>query len=188
MKILKRILFTLLSLFLLYFSFTTLMQILAFGPEQLGFKSSFFLGFMINLCVTGIFAFPGFVFPTNKLLPEKYYEIKSPETLIYWYNVLGVKYFRKLLILFFWGKRANKKRYFDGTKTGLKQLTYQSRQSEFGHMGALMILLIVSFIFLIPGYFLLVLFTLLINLIGNFYPVILQRYHRIRIQRIITKH
>lgn len=112
MKIIKQILFSLLSLFLLYFSFTTLRQIVAFGPEQLGFKSSLFLGFIINLCVTGIFAFPGFVFPTNKALPENYYIIKNPSMLIHWYKALGVKYFQKLLIIFFWGKKTIEKSFW----------------------------------------------------------------------------
>lgn len=187
MKIIKKIFFSLLSLFLLFFSFTSLKQILAFGPEQLGLKSSLYLGFMINLCVTGIFAFPGFVFSTSKALPENYYIIKRPSKLIHWYNVLGVKYFRKLLIIFFWGKKDHRKKFFDGTKSGLKQFIYQSKQSEFGHLGALVLLLIINLLFLIPGYNLLVLFTFLINIIGNFYPVILQRYHRIRIQRILAK-
>lgn len=187
MNTVKPIFFSLLSLFLLYFSITTIIQIITFGPEELSDEASFFLGFLINLCVTGIFAFPGFVFSTNKALPDKYYIIKNPSTLIHWYNLMGVRYFRKLLILFFWGKKGNKKKYFDGRKSGLNQFNYQSRQSEFGHLGALVLLLMINFLFLIPGYYLLALLTFLINVIGNFYPVILQRHHRIRIQRILAK-
>ncbi|AKP51158.1 glycosyl-4,4'-diaponeurosporenoate acyltransferase CrtO family protein [Cyclobacterium amurskyense] len=186
MKIIKQALFILMALFLLYFSFTTVRQIVVFGPEKLSLGESFFLGFLINLCVTGIFAFPGFVFPTSKLLPDNYYTIKNSSKLMRLYSILGVKYFQKLLLLFFWGKKANRKKFFDGTKNGLERFSYQSKQSEFGHLGPLFVILLVAILMAFSSYYLLVFFIVVINIIGNLYPVILQRYHRIRIGKILS--
>ncbi|WP_394330522.1 hypothetical protein [Psychroflexus sediminis] len=39
----------------------------------------------------------------------------------------------------FWGKKKNKQKYFDGTKSGLENLDYQTKQSEFGHLAALVV-------------------------------------------------
>ncbi|EPR66478.1 glycosyl-4,4'-diaponeurosporenoate acyltransferase CrtO family protein [Cyclobacterium qasimii] len=186
MKTIKQVVFIFFSLFLLYFSFSTIRQIILYGPVQLGFGESFFLAFLINLCVTGVFAFPGFVFPTHRLLPSSYYAIKNPSKMMKWYRILGVKYFQKLLMLFFWGRKANRKKFFDGTKKGLKNFNYLSRQSEFGHMGPFIMILLVAILLLPSSYFLLVFFIVLINFIGNLYPVILQRYHRIRIGKILS--
>ncbi|WP_339925450.1 hypothetical protein [uncultured Cyclobacterium sp.] len=186
MNIIKQIIFILLSLFLLYFSFTTIRQIVLYGPVQLGFGESFFLAFLINLCVTGIFAFPGFVLPTHRILPNGYYAIKNPSKVMKWYRILGVEYFQKLLMLFFWGRKANRKKFFDGTKSGLKNFNYLSKQSEFGHLGPFIIILLIAIFFIFSSYLLLMIFTVLINFIGNLYPVILQRYHRIRIGKILS--
>lgn len=57
-------------------------------------------------------------------------------------------------------------------------------KSEFGHLIPFLILSIVSIYLLMVGLSKLAVFTLLINVIGNFYPIILQRHHRMRIQLI----
>ena len=100
------------------------------------------------------------------------------------YNVLGVKYFKYLLLLFFWGTKNNRKKYFDGTKSGIKNFVYQTHQSEFGHLGGLSVLLICSLLLAIKGYFQMSVILFIINIIGNFYPIILQRHHRIRVEKL----
>lgn len=116
MNTIKQVFLILLSLFLLYFSFSMVRKIVVFGPEQLGFGESFFLAFLINLCVTGIFAFPSFVMPISRLMPQGYYAIKNSSNVMCWYRVLWIKHFQKLLILFFWGKNASRKKFFEGER------------------------------------------------------------------------
>ncbi len=141
---------------------------------------------LLNLFITGIFAFVGFVFPTNKLLPASYYQVKNPGTLKWIYKTFGVEYFRHFLLHLFWGRAKNSKRYFSGTQKGLTAFDYQTRQSEFGHFAAFIIITIAAPIISSSGNLLFFVATTLLNVIGNLYPIILQRMHRLQITRLIT--
>ena len=142
------------------------------------------ISFLLTLFITGIFAFIGFSYPTNKLLSESYYKIKNPKLIEYLYKILGLQYFRVILLITFWGKKKNRKKYFNGTKKGLANFIYQTKQSEFGHLGAFFLILICSIILLLNRLYFIVLIMTLLNIIGNVYPIILQRFHRIRIEKI----
>lgn len=183
----KTILFCLFSIFLFYRSVEIFQNLQSNRSANLNHSEYFILAFLFNAFVTGVFAFPGFVFPTHKLLPLNYYSIRNAKHLNLWYKYLGVKYFRKLLMVFFWGSRKNRKKYFDGKRSGLKNLDFQSKQSEFGHLGAFVVIGISSLIILIYGHYYFVLYCLLINFIGNFYPILLQRKHRYRISLLKSK-
>ena len=183
MKVLKKILFTLMSIFLIYRSYDMIAYLVLNKVENSVFEL-FILALLINLFITGIFAFPGFVYKTNKIFPSKYYLIHNEIRLSVVYKILKVDVFRKALLYLFWGHKKNSKKYFDGTRAGLDNFIYQSKQSEFGHLNAFVLISLISIILLFKEYYLMVVFTIFINAIGNFYPVILQRYHRFRIQRI----
>ncbi len=101
------------------------------------------------------------------------------------YKILGIKYFKWLLLLFFWGKKNNREKYFDGSRRGINNLLFQSKQSEFGHLGAFFVISIIVGFLLSEKYYLLVSFAMIINIIGNFYPVILQRHHRMRVAKLM---
>ncbi|MDO6597486.1 hypothetical protein Q4512_11215 [Oceanihabitans sp. 2_MG-2023] len=158
--------------------------LIATQPDDYSLLANFIIAFLITLFVTGIFAFIGFVFPTHRILPNRYYRLKNVKALTTISNILGVKYFKYLLLIAFWGTKKNKTKYFNGTKKGLTNFVYQTKQSEFGHFAALVILLILSIGLLLQGYLLLVSIITIINIIGNFYPILLQRQHRIRVDRI----
>lgn len=144
------------------------------------------VAFLLTLFITGVFAFMGFAYPTNKLLPESYYKINNPKRLQNYYKHLGLDYFKTILLVVFWGKKKNRKKYFNGTKKGLNNFIYQTRQSEFGHLGAFVLILVCSIILICHQLYLIVLTMTLLNIIGNLYPIILQRYHRIRIGKLMT--
>ncbi len=183
----KKVLFLLIAIFLAYRSAEMLKLSGQIEPNELSVLGALTLAFMLNLFVTGIFAFPGFVLPTGQLLPKAYYRVRNPKTLGLLYKLLGVHYFRKLLLLGFWGKEQNRKKYFNGTKAGIPQFDYQTRQSEFGHLGALVVILSLSLVVLAQGHVQAFVFIQLINLLGNGYPVLLQRKHRLVIQRLLPK-
>lgn len=182
---LKKILFALLAIFLAYRTAELLKLSGGILPAELSGLGAFTLAFMLNLFVTGIFAFLGFAFPTGRLLPKGYYRVRNPQLLAGVYRFLGVHYFRKALLLGFWGKEQNRKKYFNGTKAGIQQFDYQTRQSEFGHAGAFVVISALSFVVLAQGHVQGFGFIHLINFIGNFYPVVLQRKHRQAIQRLM---
>lgn len=150
------------------------------------FSGLIIYAFLLTLYVTGIFAFVGFVFPTNKLLPQSYYTIKNASLLSMVFKMMGVKYFRNALMFAFWGKKDNRRKYFNGTRTGLKNFIYQTKQSEFGHLGAFVVLTSLAIMFVFLQWFALAITIMIINVIGNLYPIILQRYHRIRIAKLIA--
>ena len=181
----KKILFPLFSVFLLYQTYSFLN--IDFRSQALSQFWQFVIAFIFNLFLTGIFAFTGFVFPTHKLLPAGYYKIYDPRLLKKCYSFLFVGVFRKMLLLFFWGNHKNRKKYFKGTKTDIENLIYQSKQSEFGHFMPFVLSFFLSFHFLNQGLTFAFFMSMLVNIIANLYPVILQRHHRMRINRI-KKH
>lgn len=184
MNIIKKLLFPLFSIFLLYRSIELVKQLISTKQYEHSGLELFIIAFLLTLFITGIFAFMGFAYPTNKLLPKSYYVIKNKKRLNQLYEIMAVKYFKVMLLVLFWGRKENRKKYFDGTKNGIENFIYQTKQSEFGHIGAFITILIISIIIIINGFILLTIFVTLINIIGNLYPVILQRYHRLRVEKL----
>jgi len=182
----RKVLFPLISLFLVYRSLELFEQVYNTHSSELSWPIILIISFILNLFITGIFAFPGFAFETSRLLPNGYYQVRHPKLLGSVYKILGVKFFRAFLLFAFWGKEKNRKKYFDGTKAGLENFDIQTRQSEFGHLVALITILLVSALLLLRGHRHLFILTTAINFISNFYPVVLQRVHRIQIQRVTT--
>lgn len=183
MRQLKTIVFILFSGFLGYQSYTLVSHVLN-APIVFSTAESLWIACLLLLFITGTFAFIGFVLPTHRLLGQGYYKIKNEKELTQIYRLIGGKYFRYLLLLFFWGRKKNRKSYFSGTKSGLQQLEFNSKQSEFGHLGAFVIIQIIVLILAFQGRQLLVSTATLLNILINFYPIILQRMHRYRINRI----
>jgi hypothetical protein len=183
---LKKVVFPIFSVFLGYQSYKLVQIILDIGPDGISLMALFLLAFLLNLFITGVFAFVGFAYPTSRLLPDAYYQPRNPERLKHVCDLLGVKYFKTLLLLAFWGKDGNRKKYFNGTKSGIANFDYQTRQSEFGHLGGLVVVLVVSIVILLEGHYMFFVFANFINVLANLYPILLQRMHRSQIGRIIS--
>ena len=180
----KKIFLSLASIFLIWQSYEILNHIDEWEVNSWGFK--IFIAWIINLFVTGVFAFSGFAFPTQKLLPKSYYDVNQPKRLKKVYKTLRVDWFRLVLLATLWRSKKQRKKYFNGKKEGIINLTEQSRKSEFGHLIPLVLICLISIYLLLIGKVSLSLICFLINLIGNLYPIILQRHHRMRIQ-ILSK-
>jgi hypothetical protein len=151
------------------------------------FDVGIFLAFLANLFVLGAFAFGGFAWPTERFLPERYYLVKQPKILLSISKFIGVPIFQKLLLATFWRNEKKQKEYFDGTKSGIAKWIIESKKAEFGHLIPLIILSALSIWSIFLGNYLLASFTQLFNIIANLYPVLLQRSHRARIQRIFDR-
>lgn len=182
----KKILFSFFSIFLGYQSYGLVMQTLNTNPSTFSLLETVTIAFLLNLFITGIFAFVGFVFPTNKILGTSYYRIRNAPLLNRVYELFQVETFRKILLFFFWGRGKNKTKYFNGTRQGLANFSYQSKQSEFGHLLALVFVDLVCITLLLFKHYQIATIATIINIIGNLYPIILQRHHRIRIDRILN--
>ncbi len=181
---LKKMLFIAFSLFLVYRSYELLLQLWHHDPSTDTHAKLLLVAFLINLFETGIFAFPGFVFPTSRLLGSSYYEVRQPRRLQRVYRILGVGYFKKALIFFFWGRPKQRQEYFNGTRSGIDNLIYQAKQSEFGHLGAFILISLSALALLAKGHMLLFAYITMMNLVGNGYPILIQRHHRSRVAHL----
>ena len=76
------------------------------------------------------------------------------------------------------------KNYFDGTINGLTDFEIKTKKSEFGHLIPFILLTIICIYFVMKKLFWGAFFAMFINIIFNFYPVILQRHHRSRTARL----
>jgi hypothetical protein len=181
----KKILLTAASIFLIWQSYNLITQIHHVATDNWGVI--IFVGWVLNMFITGIFAFAVFAYPAQRLLPQSYYKIKRPERLKKWFQILKVEVFRRFLLATFWRNKAQQKRYFNGKKEGLNNLIMQAESSEFGHILPFLLLGFLTVYLITIGLWKLAIATFLFNIIGNFYPVLLQRHHRMRIERILKR-
>lgn len=179
---LKKIFLPLASAILAWQSYKFLSIIQEFEINSWGLL--FFLAWIINMIVTGVFAITGFAHPTQKLLPESYYHVHKPKRLKYIYKLLRVDLFRKFLLATVWREKKQRQKYFNGKRSGFSTLEEQSMKSEFGHLMPFIILNAIALYLIAIGMVTLGVFTIIWNLLGNFYPIILQRHHRMRLQFI----
>ena len=179
---LRKLLLTLASLFLLW-------QSGKLAPQLADLRDAsapllVFVAWVYCLFVTGIFAFAGFAYPTERLLPEGYYRITNPPRLRRWYRILRVDWFRSALLATLWRGKEQGRRYFNGRRDGIQHLRRQSMKSEFGHLVPFLLLTAYAGYLAFQEAYALAAAVFLINVAGNLYPVLLQRYHRMRLQRL----
>jgi hypothetical protein len=179
----KKVLFTLFSLFLTYFSYTIVVAAAKVSANY-SFIEALLIAAILNLCLTGILAFLGFVYPTSRLFPSAYYENINRHRIEKLYKLLGVKHFRVFLLATFWKSKKKRSTYFNGKKSGLSEMTYQSKQAEFGHLVSFIIIGLISMLFIWHLQWNAFFICTFINLIFNFYPVIMQRFLRLRLYRL----
>jgi len=180
----KKIFLTLGSIFLFYKTYELIYWLINFTPNRFNVMGSLALSLVLNLFITGIFAFVGFAFLTSKMLPSSYYLVKQTKAILFLHKILGLTYFKSFLLKMYWGKESNRKRYFNGKAAGLKDFSTQTKQAEFGHLAAFVSILLVSIVLLYYKYVMIFIMSNIINILANLYPILLQRSHRIQIQRL----
>ena len=180
--LIQQILFIAMSIFLIWQS-TNIFMGLEFVENPM-WNLQLLFALVFNLFITGIFAFAGFALPTEKLMPSKYFEINDSKKVNFWFKKLKVEWFRKFLLATVWRKKTDQKKFFDGTISGIKDFEVQTQKSEFGHLIPFVFISLLCVNFAIRGFWWAVFFTTLVNVIFNFYPILLQRHHRGRLVRL----
>ena len=137
----------------------------------------------LNLFVTGIFTIV-YSFPIYKAIPKEYYRISNPKLLKSLCDFFQIESFRKILLATIWGKNQNKKYFFRGFRNNFREFEINSMKAEFGHTFGFVILMILGIYIGINNSLLIGIMIIVINIIFNFYPSLLQRYHRLRINRL----
>ena len=145
---------------------------------------SFLFAWILNfMLMIAVFSFSQTMKPK---LTSSYYDIKDWEKGGRVYASLGVTLFRKILVWIGWEKLHKKANPVKKGLNSLLQLEHGTRQSEFGHLVVFLIVLVVNIFVAIKFGFVNSLWLLILNLILNFFPIILQRYNRPRLKRIIN--
>ena len=149
------------------------------------FRSPIF-AFLVNWLIMSWVAVMG-QFVTFPLFPSAYYEIKPFERTGRFYERLGVHLFKKvvrggLFSVFSPTLRFPAKK----TTSALKYLENEMWKAETSHVAIFLLILLLVGYALFKGWWDAVAWLLLINILFNGYPVLLQRYNRIKIQDLIN--
>jgi hypothetical protein len=176
MEILKRLalftIATIAAIFLMVWSF-----------DSFGFRSPIF-AFLVNWLVMSWVAINGQVVRFS--FAPRYYDIKPFEQTGQVYERLGIRLFKRLvrrgpLSIFSPTLRFPK----DKTIPTLRNLENEMRRAETGHVLTGMLMVMFAGYALLKGWLDAVAWMLLFNILLNAYPIMLQRYNRIKLQELI---
>ena len=131
----------------------------------------------------------------NRIFNHKYYSIKHFEREGKIYEILGKKWFKRLLLKI--ALRRKNEVPFNGYflkelwVEGIIEFENRSKKSERSYVIIATIILFyrIRIMIFLDGILdvLFLLFFTVLNVITNIYPIFLQRYYRIRIQRVLRK-
>ena len=144
------------------------------------FAYAWALNFLLMMWVSA------FVEVLKSPLASTYYNEKGWEQKGRIYELIGINYFRKLLVLIGWEKVIRKSNPIEKSTATLVNLHHQTKKSELGHL--IIWYIVLGFTVFVAFQFgvLKSIWLLILNILLNLYPVFLQRYNRPRIQRAIN--
>lgn len=178
MKFLKKLL-------LFIITTTAAVYLIIWSLDAFGFHSPIF-AFLVNWLAMSWVAIAGH--SINFSFPSRYYDIKAFELTGKIYENLGIRLFKRLvrrgpLSIFSSTLRFQK----DRTLSVLQYLDIEMRKAETGHMFIFLIMLLIVSYALLSGRLDAAIWILGFNVIINGYPIMLQRYNRIKIQKLIQR-
>jgi hypothetical protein len=154
-----------------------------FLSEACKLTTNFFLLFPLTfLLYFGTMAYGFFyfhAFPTHRISPS-YYRKKKIESLEF-YKTLGVEFFRNRLINSPF-KKLNQRVYLKGRKDYIAVFLEETKRSETSHLIGLLIGLFFHLVFILNNAVIAFSCSVFFNLVMNFYPILLQRFNRIKIR------
>jgi hypothetical protein len=121
-------------------------------------------------------------------LVSTYYNSKKWEAEGEIYKWFGVDVFRKILVWVGWEKLNKASNPVSKNLYTLKHLEYRTRQSEIGHLIIFFIVLIFNLVVVFKYGIIQSLWLFFLNIVLNFYPILVQRYNRPRLQNIINRN
>ncbi|KEQ30953.1 hypothetical protein N180_08715 [Pedobacter antarcticus 4BY] len=145
-----------------------------------GFPFAWSLNFLLMLCVVA------FIEALKNQLKSSYYNQKGWERNGKIYEQIGINGFRKLLVWIGWERLNKKSNPVERNIKSLTDLHHQTKKSELGHLIILLIVLGFNIFVALKFGILQSLWLLLLNILLNLYPILLQRYNRPRIERAIN--
>lgn len=172
---------------LLWFTIATVAAIflMIWTVDSFGFRSPV-SAFLVNwLAMSWVAIIGQFI---HFSLPIGYYEIKSFEQTGRLYEYLGIRMFKQLVrrgpfAIFSPTLRFPKEK----TVAALRNLDSEMHKAETGHLFIFILMLLFSGYALLEGWLDAVAWLLMFNILINGYPIMLQRYNRIKLQELILK-
>lgn len=156
-----------------------------YGLASDGDQLPFVRAALANLAVVG---WSSFVLPLRGLPPfDEYYRLRGWERSGRLYHLLGVSWFRAVvrrgpLSIF---NRALPAAWHSGD---LARIERETRAAEAGHAIAFGIVILLAVLAFVRGYRANAIWLLALDLPMNFYPVLLQRDHRVRLEHGLPPH
>lgn len=152
--------------------------------DSFGFRSPV-SAFLINWLAMSWIAIVGQVI--NLSFAPRYYEAKPFERTGRVYECLGIRLFKKMvrrgpLSIFSPTLRFPKEK----TVSALQGLLSEMRKAETGHALIFVLVLLFAGYLLFKGWLDAVVWTILFNILINGYPIMLQRYNRIKLHEFIA--
>lgn len=181
MGILKKTLHLIFSSFLVWQTYLLAEKLIFNHPDSIANK--LLDAIFLNVFVTGIFTIV-YSFPIHKALPKRYYTIQNPALLKRIGQIIQIHLFKRLLTHTIWRKQQNKKHFFNGHRSGFADLEIATRKSEFGHFAGFCVVTLLTIVIWVKTHATVVIFIFVINLLFNFYPFMLQRFHRMRLHEL----
>ncbi|UYZ59837.1 glycosyl-4,4'-diaponeurosporenoate acyltransferase CrtO family protein [Hymenobacter latericus] len=154
-------------------------------PGQPSVAAAFWLGgFACTTAVAGVFGMLGLAVPVHRLLGPGFYHCVAPSHVSWLYRALRVEWLRRFLCWAYYHKPRQRQAFYGGGRARLGILLDNTQGAEIGHLLAFAAQLLLLPYFLHLGRYDLAAGAAVGNLIGNFYPIVLQRYHRMRLLQL----
>lgn len=147
---------------------------------------SFLFAWILNFLLMVVVLY--FTESTKPKLTSNFFESKKWEKEGRIYEWVGINFFRKLLVIIGWEKLNKTNNPVKKDLNTLIQLEYNTRKSEFGHILIFIIVLAVTIFVTIQFSMKETIWLIILNVILNVYPILLQRYNRPRIKRLMIKY
>jgi hypothetical protein len=78
----------------------------------------------------------------------------------------------------------DKKYFFSGYRNGFDDLEITTMKSEFGHFFGFCVVMILTVLIGFKAHYTIAVLIFIVNLFFNFYPFMLQRFHRLRLNEL----
>jgi len=119
-------------------------------------------------------------------LTSSYFKQKPWERRGKIYELLGINFYRKLLVWIGWEKVSQKTKPVKKNTKTLIHLYHETKHDELGHL--IILIIVIGFNIFVAFKFgvLNSLWLFVLKILTNLYPVLLQRYNRPRIERAIN--
>ena len=159
--------------------------LLVWSLDSFGFRSPVF-AFLVNWILMSWVAIAGQ--SVDFSLPSRYYDIKPFECTGQAYERLGIRLFKKLvrrgpLAIF----SPTLRMPTDKNIPALQHLEHQMQRAEAGHVVIFVLMLLFTGYALLRGWLDAVGWMVAFNVMINGYPIMLQRYNRVKLQGLIQE-